>query len=115
MSMNNTTLNDLTPVFFLQTFIMEIMHATEQFDQGHNQNLIEHIAQTAGCFFEEVYRSNADDKEQALTIERYIELILGLKNNIGGNFSLSSSNKDCLSVYNTRCPFGEKVVNFPEL
>ena len=42
-------------------------------------------------------------------------MILGLKNNIGGNFSLSSSNQDSICVCNTSCPFGEEVVNFPEL
>lgn len=113
--MNETSLSDLTPVFFLQTFILEIMHASEQLEQGRSQQLIEHIARTAGCFFEEVYRSSRDKKDEALTRKRYIELILGLKNNIGGNFSLSSSHQDSIAVCNSRCPFGEKVVNFPEL
>lgn len=47
--------------------------------------------------------------------ESYIELILGLKNNIGGNFALSSCNQDLIAVSNSRCPFGDEVVNFPEL
>ncbi len=114
-AMNDTSLSDLTPVFFLQTFILELMHASEQAGQKQSQQLIEHIARTAGCFFEELYRSETGNKDQKLNIERYIELILGLKNNIGGNFSLSSSNQDCIRVSNSRCPFGEKVANFPAL
>lgn len=109
------SLSDLTPNIFLQTFILELMHASEQLGEEQCQQLIEQIAQTAGCFFEEIYRSDKGNKEQDLDIESYIELILGLKNNIGGNFSLSSSNQECIAVCNSSCPFGEKVVNFPEL
>jgi len=113
--MTDSTLSDLTPITFLQTFIIELMHASEQLGREQSQQLIEHIAMTAGCFFEEVYRNECGNKKEKLNIESYIELILGLKNNIGGNFSLSSSNQDCIAVYNSSCPFGEKVVNFPEL
>ena len=112
--MNNNPLSELTPVFFLQTFILELMHASEQQGQKHCEQLIEHIAQTAGCFFEETYRENTNKNEQ-LDNESYTELILGIKNNIGGKFSLASSNQDCITVTNTCCPFGEQVTNFPEL
>ncbi len=110
----NNGLSELTPVFFLQTFILELMHASEQQGQKHCEELIEHIAKTAGCFFEETYRVNTH-KTETLDVESYIELILGLKNNIGGKFSLASSNKDCITVTNSCCPFGEQVSNFPEL
>jgi len=113
--MSDLSLSDLTPNLFLQTFIIELMHATEQLGQEQSQQLIEKIAKTAGCFFEEVYRSEKDNKKAALDKESYIELILGLKNNIGGNFSLSSCTQDRIAVSNSCCPFGENVVNFPEL
>ncbi len=112
--MNKNPLAELTPVFFLQTFILELMHASEQQGQKHCEQLIEHIAKTAGCFFEETYRENTHKSEQ-LNSESYTELILGIKNNIGGKFSLVSSNPDCITVTNSRCPFGEQVTNFPEL
>ena len=112
--MNTNPLSDVTPVFFLQTFILELMHASEQQGQKHCEQLIEHIAKTAGCFFEETYRENTHNTER-LGIESYIELILGLKNNIGGKFSLASSNQDCITVTNSCCPFGDRVTNFPEL
>ncbi|CAG7856133.1 Transcriptional regulatory protein ZraR [biofilm metagenome] len=110
----NNNLSELSPVFFLQTFILELMHASEQQGQTHCEELIEHIAKTAGYFFEETYRGNTH-KTETLDIESYIELILGLKNNIGGKFSLVSSNKDCITVSNSCCPFGDRVSNFPEL
>ena len=112
--MSSNSLSDLTPVFFLQTFILELMHASEQLGQKHCEQLIEHIARTAGCFFEETYR-NDTGKNSLLDRESYIELILGLKNNIGGRFSLASSNQDCITVTNSSCPFGDRVTNFPEL
>lgn len=112
--MKNSPLSELTPVFFLQTFILELMHASEQQGQKHCEQLIEHIAKTAGRFFEETYRDNTHKNEQ-LDVESYIELILGIKNNIGGKFSLVSSNQDCITVTNSCCPFGEQVTNFPEL
>ncbi|MBY0473925.1 MAG: sigma 54-interacting transcriptional regulator [Nitrosomonas sp.] len=112
--MKNSPLSELTPVFFLQTFILELMHASEQQGQKHCEQLIEHIAKTAGCFFEETYRDNTHKNEQ-LDVESYTELILDIKNNIGGKFSLVSSNQDCITVTNSCCPFGEQVTNFPEL
>jgi transcriptional regulator with PAS, ATPase and Fis domain len=112
--MNNNSLSELSPVFFLQTFILELMHASEQQGQKQCEELIEHIAKTAGIFFEETYRSNTK-KNETLDVESYIELILGLKNNIGGKFSLVSSNQNCITVTNSCCPFGEQVSNFPEL
>ena len=114
MIMSNNSLSDITPVFFLQTFILELMHASEQQGQKHCEYLIEHIAKTAGCFFEETYREETHNSK-LLDKEHYTELILGLKNNIGGKFSLASSNKDCITVTNTCCPFGDRVTNFPEL
>jgi transcriptional regulator with PAS, ATPase and Fis domain len=112
--MNTNPLSEVNPAFFLQTFILELMHASEQQGQQHCEQLIEHIAKTAGCFFEETYRNNTH-KAETLDIESYTELIIGLKNNIGGKFSLASSNQDCITVVNSRCPFGEQVTNFPEL
>ncbi|MEC4749841.1 sigma 54-interacting transcriptional regulator [Methylomicrobium sp. Wu6] len=112
--MSSPSLSGITPVFFLQTFILELMHANEQLGQKHCEELIEHIAKTAGCFFEETYRDDTHNNN-ALDIENYTELILGLKNSIGGKFSLVSANQDCITVSNSCCPFGEQVVNFPGL
>lgn len=112
--MAKASFSDLTPTFFLQTFVLELMHAAEQEGHCHNEQLIEHIARTAGRFFEETYRDE-NDKQGPLSRENYVDVILGLKNNIGGNFSLASSDQDCIRVVNNRCPFGEGVTNFPEL
>ncbi len=81
----STNLSDLSPTFFLQTFVLELMHASEQQGQEHCEQLIEHIARTAGCFFEETYR-NEKNKHTPLDRESYTDLILALKNNIGVAF-----------------------------
>ncbi|MGR9051242.1 MAG: sigma 54-interacting transcriptional regulator [Gammaproteobacteria bacterium] len=112
--MTGTSFSDLTPTFFLQTFVLELMHATEQQGRGHSEELIEYIARTAGRFFEETFREERGLTEP-LTHENYIDLIIGLKNKIGGSFSLASSDKHCIKVVNGCCPFGDGVTHFPEL
>ncbi len=103
----------LNPIYFLQTFVLELLHACEQHG-GAKGEYIEHIAHSAGHFFEETYR-NDFSLQGELDVERYADLILSLKNHIGGNFSLDSSDSKSVRVVNTRCPFGEGVKNFPEL
>ena len=53
-SINNNPLSELTPDFFLQTFILELMHASEQQGQKHCEQLIEHIAQTEDAFLKKL-------------------------------------------------------------
>ncbi len=111
--MSNSSFSNLNPILFLQTFVLELLHACEQYG-NQRAEYIEHIAHSAGRFFEESYRADHGLKE-SLNVERYVDLILGLKNQIGGNFSLDSSEPGCVRVINTRCPFGDGVKNFPEL
>ncbi len=112
--MGKLSFSDLTSTFFLQTFVLELMHAAEQEGHCHCEQLIEHIAHTAGDFFEEAYREE-NELTGPLDRERYTDLIIGLKNKIGGQFSLASSDPGCIRVVNSRCPFGSGVTNFPEL
>ncbi|MDD2738602.1 MAG: sigma 54-interacting transcriptional regulator [Methylomonas lenta] len=104
----------ISPVFFLQTFILELMHACEQEGGGYCESLIERIAKSAGVYFEQTYRDEFQ-KQGELGCADYIDLILALKNRIGGNFSLASVETGTITVVNSRCPFGEGVTNFPEL
>jgi len=112
--MSGNDFSQITPAFFLQTFILELMHAAEQLGGEYCESLIEHIAKSAGLYFEQTYR---DDHQlgAALDHDQYIDLILALKNHIGGHFSLASITAETITVINSRCPFGERVINFPEL
>lgn len=112
--MNAHDFTQLSPVFFLQTFILELMHACEQEGGDYCESLIERIAESAGRYFEQSYRDEYGERAD-LSRESYIDLILGLKNRIGGNFSLASLDAGSITVVNTRCPFGDGVTNFPEL
>ncbi|ADE16114.1 sigma-54 factor interaction domain-containing protein [Nitrosococcus halophilus Nc 4] len=112
--MPNIKFSSLTPTMFLQTFVIELMQAFEQVSKDRREVLIERIGHSAGRFFEEAYREQYE-KMEPLDREAYADLIIGLKNKIGGNFSLASSDQHGVRVVNTRCPFGEGVRNFPEL
>jgi DNA-binding NtrC family response regulator len=112
--MSEHDFSHISPVFFLQTFILELMHACEQEGGDHCEMLIERIAKSAGRYFEQTYRDEYFKKGD-LDRTGYIDLILGLKNRIGGNFSLASADAGSITVVNSRCPFGEGVTNFPEL
>lgn len=112
--MSKHDFSEISPVFFLQTFILELMHACEQEGGDHCESLIEHIAKSAGQYFEQTYRDEYH-RQGELGREDYIDLILALKNHIGGNFSLASVEPGTITVVNSRCPFGEGVTNFPEL
>lgn len=103
----------ITPVSFLQTFVLELMNVREQTGPAEEQ-LIERIGHAAGQFFEDSYREEFG-KQKPLTPEEYVDAILGLKNHIGGNFSLISCEPGAIRVGNTCCPFGKGVKNAPEL
>ncbi len=112
--MSGHDFTQISPIFFLQTFILELMHACEQEGGDYCESLIERIAKIAGVYFEQTYREEYQRLGE-LDREDYIDLILALKNRIGGNFSLASVEAGTITVVNSRCPFGEGVINFPEL
>ena len=112
--MSGHDFSQISPVFFLQTFILELMHACEQEGGDYCESLIERIAKSAGLYFEQTYRDEYQ-RQGELGNEEYIDLILALKNHIGGNFSLASVEAGTITVVNSRCPFGDGVTNFPEL
>jgi len=112
--MNQTSFSQLTPIGFLQTFVIELMDLCEEAGTAQAEQIIERIARSAGRFFEETFRTEYG-LDQALDRELYADLIIGLKNKIGGHFSLISSNAECIRVASSCCPFGEGVKNSPEL
>lgn len=106
--------SSLSPSVFLQAFLNEMMRVCDQHGLNRRDELIEHIGLNAGENFESAYRYEFD-RAAPLDAEQYADLIIGIKNRVGGNFSLASSTKDCVRVVNTRCPFGDRVKDFPEL
>ncbi len=115
--MNKKHLMDLNPINFLQTFVTQSAKVARQLgctkcDSSHGY--IEHLGLAASSCFETLYREHntVDDK---LSLDEYSELIVNIKNQIGGNFSRASSDPGVVRVINTRCPFGDAVMEAPEL
>jgi DNA-binding NtrC family response regulator len=50
-----------------------------------------------------------------LTHDQYADVIIEIKNQIGGEFTRASSGEGVIRVENTRCPFGALVKETPEL
>ena len=112
--MNPAPFSRLTPIGFLQTFVLELMDLCAETGISPTEQLIERIARGAARFFEEAFRTEFGVHGN-LDREGYADLIVGLKNRIGGHFSLVSSDSACLRVVTSRCPFGAGVRNAPEL
>jgi DNA-binding NtrC family response regulator len=107
----------LNPEGFLQTFASESVRLGEATGCGSCRTSRSHIEQLglqASGFFEAAYRREYGI-DGALDRERYADLIVALKNRIGGNFSRASSPPGLVRVVNTRCPFGHAVEQTPEL
>ena len=111
--MDTHAFSGLTPVAFLQTFVSEVVKLSSALDGGRNR-FIEQLGFGAGSCFEAAYRAEFGLLE-TLSPEQYADLIVRIKNKIGGNFSLASSTGHCIKVLNTRCPFGLNVRNAPGL
>jgi len=108
---------ELSPIAFLQTFAAQSFRAAKRLGCAHCEDelgFIEHIGLTAGPCFEDACR-----QQMGLTgpidLDQYANLILRIKNQIGGNFSRTSSEPGIVRVVNNRCPFGEVVKEAPEL
>ena len=115
--MSGNTTKPLNPVSFLQAFITQSLKVGARGcadpDAGMN-HYIEQVGLAASHCLEESARTTLG-YQQAIGPEQYADVIINLKNQIGGNFSRASSEPGVVRVVNTRCPFGESVRSAPEL
>lgn len=105
--------SELNPVVFLQTFIVQEINISEEFKEN-TQDRIELLGLTAACCFEKAYRKYTNIQGE-IDKNGYADMIISIKNKIGGNFSRTSSDKKCIGIINTRCPFGDAVKKTPQL
>jgi len=115
--MSSKILEHLNPINFLQTFAIQSIKVAGQlgYPSGDSSlGYIEHLGLVASSCFEATYREQSD-LDSNLDLDQYSELIVGIKNQIGGNFSRASSDPGVVRVVNTRCPFGDAVKEAPEL
>lgn len=114
---NDRTATTLSPVSFLQAFITHSIKVTEQRCSGDEvcqQRHIEGVGLAASHCLEEQARRCLGYTGR-ISPDEYADLIISIKNQIGGNFSRASSAPGTIRVVNTRCPFGENVKEAPEL
>lgn len=75
------------------------------------EEYIKQIGIRTGEWIEDFYSS----KNKNWTVEEYAEVIIDLKNSIGGHFEITSVHADHVVVKATECPFGDVVRDAPHL
>ncbi|RRQ21299.1 sigma 54-interacting transcriptional regulator [Thiohalobacter thiocyanaticus] len=115
MSGNST--KPLNPVSFLQAFITQSLKIGARGCTAPGNGMhhyIEQVGLAASHCLESGARTGLG-YQGAIGPEQYADVIINIKNQIGGNFSRASSEPGMVRVVNTRCPFGESVRSAPEL
>ena len=117
IAMPKPTPPSLDPISFLQTFVTQSLRTAGQMGCSECESsvgFVESIGLTAGTCFERICREQLN-LEGPIDLDQYADIILRIKNQIGGNFSRASSDPGVVRVVNSRCPFGDKVREAPEL
>ena len=107
---------ELNPLSFLQAFIVQSLRVAELRCRERDE-VSDHITKvglaTSGCL-EEVMRRQLG-RTGPIDRDQYAELIVALKNRIGGQFERVPGEVGSVRVINYRCPFGDLVKEAPEL
>lgn len=106
--------DQLTAEGFLNTFIEQAGSMAEGATCDTLQSFIQKVVLSSSDLLEDSYRQQFAISGQ-LTREQYAELIVTLKNAIGGRFKVSHKDDDKITLYTDRCPFGDLVENAPGL
>ena len=114
--MRNDSLTKPGAIKFLQTFVTELVGAAGQSGCEHcnGNSYIEKIGLTASVPLEKATLKKLDITND-INPDQYATIITKFKNDIGGNFSRTSSDAGVIRVKNSRCPFGDAVKHTPEL
>jgi DNA-binding NtrC family response regulator len=105
---------NLTPEAFLQIFIDEARRIAPFASCSSLQSFIQQIVFKSSTCWEEKYR-DVEGLTGPLAPDRYAELIVSLKNSIGGKFQVVSSDRKQVQIHAEHCPFGELVHSAPGL
>ncbi|MBI2311335.1 MAG: sigma 54-interacting transcriptional regulator [Betaproteobacteria bacterium] len=116
--MHTKPLSRLSAISFLQSFVTQSVKAANQLGCtacGDRLQVIEYVGLAASGCLEDACREQAGLTAGPLSSDQYADIIISLKNQIGGNFSRATSEPGVVRVVNTRCPFGDAVKEAPEL
>lgn len=112
--MSKEAFTNLTPDEFLQTFIDEARRIAPFASCSTLQSFIQQVVFKSSACMEEKYRA-VETLTGPLTPAQYAELIVSLKNSIGGDFHVVSSNRQQVQIHTNRCPFGNLAHTAPGL
>lgn len=115
--MADALLPELNPISFLQMFVTQSVKLAGQQNSGDgaaHYNHIQCLGLTASSCLEAHARRQLGLPEK-ITHAQYAQLVVHLKNQIGGQFSQAPGEGKAVCVHNGRCPFGERVMEAPEL
>ncbi len=107
----------MSPIKFLQMFVVQSLRTAGQMGCTQCESsvgYVESIGLTAGPCFERICREQLGLQGE-IDHDQYADIIVRIKNQIGGNFSRASSEPGLIRVVNSRCPFGDAVREAPEL
>jgi DNA-binding NtrC family response regulator len=115
--MSGALLSELSPISFLQMFVTQSVKLAGQKASENGAeyyNHIQYLGLTASSCLE-VHARQQLDLPDKISREQYANLIINIKNQIGGGFSQVLGEGDAVRVENCRCPFGDMVKEAPEL
>lgn len=106
----------LNPISFLQAFIVQGLRVAELGCPhcGGSKNHVVQVGLAASGCLEQVARQQLG-YPGPLDPDRYADLIVEIKNRIGGQFERVPGEAGSVRVINRRCPFGDLVSEAPEL
>ncbi|UTR10027.1 methanogen output domain 1-containing protein [Evansella sp. LMS18] len=102
----------LTGALFLSKLITQYAQLHEKTVGDGAKQYIRQLGLRTGEWIERFYE---DSIEGEWTPDQYAEVIVDLKNSIGGHFSISEIHPDYVVVTATNCPFGDVVQDAPHL
>ncbi|MCG1020538.1 methanogen output domain 1-containing protein [Sutcliffiella horikoshii] len=106
-----STKSSLTGSIFLSKLITQYAFIHEKTVGKTVGEYIRQIGLRTGEWIEDFYGNREDE----WSVDKYAEVIVDLKNAIGGEFYISSIYPDYVVVKSNHCPFGEMVKDAPHL
>jgi DNA-binding NtrC family response regulator len=117
ISMSYVPLSDLSPISFLQMFVTQSIKLVGQQPPENTtacHNHIQILGLTASSCLETHARQQLNLVGK-ITHDQYTELVVNIKNQIGGGFAPAADEAGAIRVTNHCCPFGDRVKEAPEL
>ncbi len=104
----------LTPERYLQLFIMQTGGMAQGVNCSSLESFIKKIVLNSSEVLEDIYR-DSHELNDILTLQEFGDLLVNLKNTIGGEFKVTEVTDSSLSLQTTKCPFGSLIESAPAL